>query len=72
MKKVEKTSRTFRYELNQIPYDHTLKVMNRFNVLDLTDRMPEELWRRVSNTVQEAVTKTIPKKKQMQDSKVVV
>ena len=72
LKKVEKTSRTFRYELNQIPYDHTLKVMNRFNVLDLTDRMPEELWRRVSNTVQEAVTKTTPKKRQMQDSKVVV
>ena len=72
MKKVGKSSRAFRYEQNQIPYDHTLKVMNRFNVLDLTDRMPEELWRRVSNMVQEAVTKTTLKKKQMQDSKVVV
>ena len=72
MKKVGKSTRTFRYEQKQIPYDHTLKVMNRFNVLDLTDRMPEELWRRVSNTVQEAVTKTTPKKKQMQESKVVV
>ena len=63
MKKVGKTSRTFRCELNQIPYDHTLKVMNRLNVLDLTDGTPEEPWRKVSNTVQEAVAKTIPKKK---------
>ena len=63
LKKVGKTSRTFRCELNQIPYDHTLKVMNRLNVLDLTDGTPEEPWRKVSNTVQEAVAKTIPKKK---------
>ena len=63
LKKLGKTTRPFRYELNQIPYDHTLKVINRLNVLDLTDRMPEELWRKVSNIVQETVTKTIPNKK---------
>ena len=63
MKKVGKTSRTFRCELNQIPYDHTLKVLSRLNVLDLTDGMPEEPWRKVSNIAQEAVAKIIPKKK---------
>ena len=63
MKKVGKTTRPFRYDLNQIPYDYTVEVTNRFKGLDLIDRVPEELWTEVHNTVQEAVTKTIPKKK---------
>ena len=57
MKKVGKTSRPFRYDLNQITYDYTMDVTNT------SDRVPEELWVEVHNTVQEAVTKTIPKKK---------
>ena len=63
MKKVEKATRPFRYDLNQIPYDYTVKVTNRFKGLDLIDRVPEELWMEVCNIVQEAVMKTIPKKK---------
>ena len=63
LKKVGKTTRPFRYDINQTPYDYTVEVMNRFKGLDLVDRMPEELWMEVCNTVQEAVTKTIPKKK---------
>ena len=63
MKKVEKTTRLFRYDLNQIPYDYTVEVTNRFKGLDLIDRVPEELWMEVHNIVQEAVTKIIPKKK---------
>ena len=63
MKKVGKTTRPFRYDLNQIPYDYTMKMTNRFKGLDLIDRVPEELWMEVHNTVQEAVTKTIPKRK---------
>ena len=55
--------RPFRYDLNQIPYDYTLEVTNRFNELDLIDRVPEELWMDVCDIVQEAVIKTIPKKK---------
>ena len=51
------------YDLNQIPYDNSVEVMNRFKVLDLVDRVPEELWTEVHNTVQEAVTKNTPKKK---------
>ena len=62
MKKVGKTTRPFRYNLNQIPYDYTVEVTNRFKGLDLTDRVPEELWTEVRNTVQEGVIKTIPKK----------
>ena len=58
-----KTTRPFRYHLNQIPYDYTVEVMNRFKGLDLVDRLPEELWMEVCNIVQEAVTKTIPKEK---------
>ena len=72
MKKVGKTTRPFRYDLNQIPYDYTVEVRNRFKVLDLTDRVPEELWMEVHNIVQEAVTKTIPKKKKMQEGKMIV
>ena len=63
LKKVGKTTRSFRYDLNQIPYDYTVKVTNRFKGLDLIDRVPEALWTEVCNTVQEAVTKTIPKEK---------
>ena len=66
MKKVGKTTRPFRYELNQIPYDYTVEVMNRVKGLNLVDRVTEELWTEVCNIVQEAVTKTIPKEKQKQ------
>ena len=67
-KKVGKTIRPFRYDLNQIPYDYTLEVTNRFKGLDLI-RVPEELWTEVCNIVQEVVTKTIPKKKQCKKAK---
>ena len=63
LKKVGKITRPFSYHLNQIPYDYTVEVMNRFKGLDLVDRLPEELRMVVHNTVQEVVTKTIPKKK---------
>ena len=64
VKKVGKTTRPFRYDLNQIPYDDdTVEVTNRFKRLDLIDRVPEELWTEVPNIVLEAITKTIPKKK---------
>ena len=63
LKKVEKTTRPFRYDLNPIPYDYTVKVTNRFKGLDLINRMPEERWTEVPDTVQETGTKTIPKKK---------
>ena len=69
MKKVGKTTRPFRYELNQIPYNYTVKVTNRFKRLDLIDRMPEELCMEVHNTVPEAVIKTIPKKKKYKKAK---
>ena len=62
MKKVGKTTRLFRYDLNQIPYNYTVEVMNRFNGLDLGDRVPEELWREFCNTVQKVVTKPSPRK----------
>ena len=67
MKKVGKTTRPFRYDLNQIPYDYTVEVKNRLKGLILIDRVPEELWIEVCNTVQEAVMKTIPKKKERQN-----
>ena len=57
LKKVGKTTRPFRYDLNQIPYDYTVEVTNRFKGLDLIDRVPEELWTEVHDTVQEAVIK---------------
>ena len=63
MKKVEKTTRPFRYDLNQILYDYTVEVTNRFKGLDLIDRVPKDLWTEVGNIVQEVVIKTIPKKK---------
>ena len=63
MKKVEKTTRPFRYDLNQIPYNYTVEMTNIFKGLDLMDRVPEELWMKVHDIVQEAVIKTITKKK---------
>ena len=63
LKKVGKTTRPFRYDLNQIPYNYTVEVTSRFKGLDLIDRVPEELWMEVGDIVQEAVIKTIPKKK---------
>ena len=63
LKKVGKTTRPFRYDLNQIPYDYTVKVTNRLKGLDLIDRVPEELWTEVHDIVQEAMIKTMPKKK---------
>ena len=62
LKKVGKTNKPFRYDLNQIPYNYTVEVTNRFKRLDLIDRVPEELWMEVCDIVQEAVVKTIPKK----------
>ena len=62
-KKVGETTRLFRYDLNQIPNDYTVELTNRFKGLDLIDRVPEELWTEVRDIVQEAVIKTIPKKK---------
>ena len=69
MKKVGKTTRPFRYDLNQISYNYTVEVRNRFKGLDLTDRVPEELWTEVCDTVYEAVIKTIPKKKKCKKAK---
>ena len=69
MKKVEKTTRPFRYDLNQIHYDYTVEVTNRSKGLDLIDRVPEELWTEVCGTVQEAGIKTIPKEKKCKKAK---
>ena len=69
MKKVEKTTRSFRYDLNQISYDYTVEVMNRFKGLDLVDRVPDELWTEAHNIVQEMVIKTLPKKKKCKKAK---
>ena len=63
MKKLGKTTRTFRHDLNQIPYDYTVEVRNRFKGLDLIDRVPDELWTEVRDIVQETGIKTISKKK---------
>ena len=72
MKKVGKTTRPFRYDLNKIPYDYTVDVRNGFKGLDLIDRVAEELWMEVPNIVQETGIKNIPKKKKMQKSKMTV
>ena len=64
-----KTTRPFRYHLNQIPYDYTLGVRNKFKGLNLIDRVPEELWTVVHDIVQEAVIKTMPKKKKRKKAK---
>ena len=69
MNKVGKTTRPFRYDLNQIPYDYTVEVRNRFKELDLIDGVPEELWMEVHDIVQEALIKTIPKKKKCKREK---
>ena len=63
MKKIGKTSRSFRYDINQIPYDYTVEVTNRFKGLDLIGRVPEELWTEVHDIVQETGIKTIPMEK---------
>ena len=69
LKKVEKTARPFRYDLNQIPYDYTVEVRNRFKGLDLIDRVPDELWNEVHDIVQETGMKTIPMEKKCQKTK---
>ena len=72
LKKVRKTTRPFRYDLNKIPYDYTVEMKKRFKRLDLIDRVPEELWMEVRDIVQEAVIKTIPKGNKNAKSKMVV
>ena len=69
MKKVGKTTRPFRYDLNQIPYDYTVEVRNTFKGLDLIDRVPDELWTEVRDIVQEAVINTIFNKKKSKKAK---
>ena len=69
LKKVGKTTKPFRYDPNQIPYDYTVEVTNRFKGLDLIDRVPEELWTEVHDIVQEAGIKTILKKKKYKKAK---
>ena len=69
LKKVGKTTRPFRYDLNQIPYDYTVEVRNRFKGLNLIDRVPDELWMEIHDIVQETGSKTIPKKKKCKKAK---
>ena len=69
LKKVGKTTRPFRYDLNQIPYDYTVEVINRFKGLGLTERVPEDLWTEVHDILQEAGIKIIPKKKKCKKAK---
>ena len=69
MKRVGKATRPFRYDLNQIPYDYTVEVTNRFKGLDLIDRVPEELWMEVCNIVQKGVIKAIPKQTKCKKAK---
>ena len=69
LKKVGKTTRPFRYDLNQSPCNYTVEGTNRFKGLDLIDRIPEELWMEVHDIIQEAVIKTIPKKKKCKKAK---
>ena len=69
MKKVGKTTIPFRYDLNEIPYDYTVEVRNRFKGLDLIDRVPEELWTELPDIVQKEVIKTTPKKKKCNKAK---
>ena len=69
MKKVGKTTRRFRYDLNQIPYDYTVEVKYRFKGLDLIDRVPNELWNQVCDIVQEIGIKTIPMEKKCKKAK---
>ena len=69
MKKVGETTRPFRYDLNQIPYDYTVEVRNRLKGLDLIDRVPDELWNKVRDIVQETGIKTIPEAKKCKKAK---
>ena len=69
MKKIEKTTRSFRYDLNQVPYDCTVEVRNRFKGLDLIHRVPDELWNEVRDIVQETGIKTIPMEKKCKKAK---
>ena len=69
MKKVGKTTRPFRYDLNQISYDYTVEVTNRFKGLNLRDRVPEELWTEVHDIKQEVVIKIMPKRKKCKKAK---
>ena len=69
MKKVGKTTRPFRYDLNKIPYNYTVEMRNRFKGLDLIDRVSDELWMEVHDIVQETGIKTIPKKKKYKEAK---
>ena len=69
MKKVGTTTRPFRYDLTQIPYDYTVEVRNRFKGLDLIDRVPDELWTEVCDIVQETGSKTTPKKNKCKKAK---
>ena len=69
LKKAGKTTRPFRYDLNQIPYDYTVEVRNRFQGLDLIDRVPDELWTEVRDIVEETGIKTISKKKKCKNAK---
>ena len=69
MNKVGKTTRPFKYDLNQIPYDYTVDVTNRFKGLDLIDRVPDELWMEVCDIVQETGIKTIPREKECKKAK---
>ena len=66
---MEKATRPFRYDLNQIPYDYTVEVRNRFKALDMIDRVPDELWMEVRDIVQETGIKNIPKKKKCRKAK---
>ena len=72
MKKVGETIRAFRYDLNQIPYDYTVEVRNRFKGLDLRDRVPDEFWNEVHDILQEVVIKDHPQEKEVQKGKMVV
>ena len=72
LKKVGKTTRPFRYDMNQIPYDYTVEVRNRFKGLDLRDRVPDELWMKVRKIIQETGIKIILKKKKYKKSKMAV
>ena len=69
MKKVGKTTRSFRYDLNKIPYDYTVEVRNRFKVLDMIDRVPDELWTEVRDIIQKTGIKTIPMEKKCKKAK---
>ena len=69
MKKVEKTTRPFRYDLNEIPYDYTVEVRNRFKGIELIHRVPDEIWMEFNDTVQETGIKTIPMEKKCNKAK---